>query len=101
MVPTLEPLNACHGNCRPDIAPDLEVDGKIILVDFISADPGAVSHLNRGSSKMYHVTAHRAEQLKVGKYHGNFDSAVHTFCPLAMEVTGRWNTGMFRFFIKL
>jgi hypothetical protein len=99
LVPTLEPLNTCHGSCRPDIAiPDLDADGKTVLVDFTSADPGAVSHLNLGSSKSYHVAAQRAEQLKISKYQGNFDPAGYVFCPLAMEVPGRWSKGLFRFF---
>jgi len=99
LAPTLEPLNTCHGSCRPDIAlPDLDVDGRTILLDFTTADPGTASHLNSGSSKSYHVSAQRVEQLKSTKYHGNFDPAVYSFFPLAMEVPGRWSKGMFRFF---
>ena len=99
LVPTLEPVNTCHGACQPDIAvPDLDPDGKTVLVDFTTADSGAACHLHRGSHRLYHVAWKFAEKAKVDKYSGQFDSGLYTFSPVAMEVSGRWSSGLFKFF---
>lgn len=99
LVPTIEPSNTCHGPCRPDIAiPDLDADGKTVLVDFTTADPGVVSHLNRGSAKNYHTAWKHAELSKVRKYSGNYDAGVYRFLPAAVESTGRWSGGLFQLF---
>jgi len=97
LVPTLEPLNTCHGACQPDIAiPDLDSEGKTVLVDFTTADPGAACYLNRGSHKSYHVAWKLAEKAKLDKYSGQFDPASYVFAPLAMEIPGRWSAGLFK-----
>jgi len=99
LIPTVEPLHTCHGPCQPDLAiPDLEHSGKTLLVDFTTADPSAVSHLNRGSAKSYHVAWKHVEQEKQRKYLGNFDVSQFSFLPVAMESSGRWSRGLFRFY---
>jgi len=99
LVPTLEPLHTCHGACQPDIAiPDLDSDGKTMLVDFTTADPGAACYLNRGSHRSYHVAWKLAEKAKMDKYSGQFDAGAYAFAPLAMEIPGRWSAGLFKFF---
>jgi len=102
LLPTIEPLNTCHGPCQPDLAvPDLLSSGQTLLVDFTTADAGAVSHLNRGSAKTYHVAWKHVEACKTQKYSGNFDAAQYSFLPVAMESSGRWSGGLYRFFSQV
>ena len=102
LVPTVEPLNTCTGPCQPDIAiPDLHPDGKTILVDITTADPGAVTHLNRESAKKYFVAAEAVEAAKRTKYSGNFNPDLYEFNAIAMETPGRWSRDFARFFNKI
>ena len=102
LVPTIEPLNTCTGPCQPDIAiPDLHPDGKTILIDITTADPGAVSHLNRDSAKKYFVAAEAVEAAKQTKYAGNFNTDLYDFTAIALETPGRWSRDFARFFNKV
>jgi len=102
LVPTVEPLNTCTGPCQPDIAiPDLHPDGKTILLDITTADPGAVTHLNRESSKKYFVAAEAVEAAKRTKYSGNFNPDLYEFTAIALETPGRWSRDFARFFNKI
>jgi len=99
LIPTIEPLHTCHGPCQPDLAvPDLDSSGKTLLVDFTTADAAVASHLNRGSAKTYHVAWKFVEKAKLQKYGCNFDASLYSFLPVAMEASGRWSSGLARFF---
>ena len=102
LVPTVEPLNTCKGPYQPDLSiPDLHPAGKIILVDLTTADPGAVSHLKRGSAKSYFVSAEAVEAAKTTKYAGNFNEELYEFIPVSVETPGRWSRGFARFFNRI
>ena len=69
-----------------------------MLLDFTTADPGAITHLNRHSWKSYGVAAVNAELSKNQHYADNFDVSKFVFQACAVEVPGRWSRGMYRVF---
>ena len=85
------------GQHRPDlVVSNLSPDGKDTLLDFTSASPYAVRHLNHTSTTVGYAAGKKAEE-KRAFYAGKFDEQVYNFIPLAMELGGCPSTELMTF----
>ena len=107
LKPTTEPANLLRNQetgaiseRRPDISVGgLDPQGRLLLLDVTTTDPGCATSLNNGHAATQRGgAAAAAERRKQVAYADWIDPAVQSFMPLAFEMSGRWGSLSSKFF---
>ena len=107
LKPTTEPANLLRNQetgaiseRRPDISVGgLDPQGRLLLLDVTTTDPGCATSLNNGHAATQRGgAAAAAERRKQVAYADWINPAVQSFMPLAFEMSGRWGSLSSKFF---